>query len=109
MPAFALGLGAVAFTAFVLGGNLGAGVAAFVLIGLAGVLFARLSRDPGWRAVDVRASSFSGLAVISAAAGAWLYQLAEGHDGSPYGQLLGIGGVAYIAAAAAAAAAKPKP
>ena len=107
MPAFALGLGAVAFTAFVLGGNLGAGVAAFVLIGLAGVLFARLSRDPGWRAVDVRASSFSGLAVISAAAGAWLYQLAEGHDGSPYGQLLGIGGVAYIAAAAAAA--KPKP
>jgi hypothetical protein len=108
MPAFALGLGAVAVTAFALGGNVGAGAAALVLIGLVGVLFARLSRDPRWRAVDVRASSFSGLAVIAAAAGAWLYQLAEGHDGSPYGHLVGGGGLAYTAAAAPAAA-MPKP
>ncbi len=35
-----------------------------------------------------------------ATAGAWLYELAEGRDGSPYGQLLAIGGVAYIAAIA---------
>jgi hypothetical protein len=31
---------------------------------------------------------------------AWLYELAEGRDGSPYGQLLAVGGVAYIGAIA---------
>jgi hypothetical protein len=33
-------------------------------------------------------------------AGAWLYELANGDDGSPYGQLLAVGGIAYIAAVA---------
>ena len=31
-----------------------------------------------------------------AAIGAWLYEIADGGDGSPYGQLLAIGGIAYI-------------
>jgi hypothetical protein len=36
--------------------------------------------------------------VLVAAAAAWLYELADGRDGSPYGQLLGVGGIAYVAA-----------
>jgi len=55
----------------------------------------RPGREGRWRA-----SAFSGLAVILAAVGAWLYELAEGNDGSPYGQLLGVGGLAYILGAA---------
>jgi len=50
--------------------------------------------------IDVRARAVSGLVVMVATAGAWLYELAEGRDGSPYGQLLAIGGIAYVAAIA---------
>ena len=60
----------------------------------------RAGRDERWAAIDLRASAFGGLVVILAAMGAWLYELAEGRDGSPYGQLLAVGGVAYIAAVA---------
>jgi hypothetical protein len=40
------------------------------------------------------------LGAILVTIGAWLDELADGGDGSPYGQLLGMGGVAYIAAVA---------
>jgi hypothetical protein len=60
----------------------------------------RPGREARWRAIDRGASAFSGLAVILATVGAWLYELAEGNDGSPYGQLLGVGGLAYILGAA---------
>ena len=55
-------------------------------------------RDERWVAIDLRASAFGGFVVILAAMGAWLYELADGRDGSPYGQLLAVGGVAYIVA-----------
>ena len=50
------------------------------------------------RTIDIRARAVSGLVVMVAITGAWLYELAQGRDGSPYGQLLAIGGVAYVAA-----------
>jgi hypothetical protein len=34
--------------------------------------------------------------VLLAAIGGWLYEIANGDDGSPYGQLTAIGGIAYI-------------
>jgi hypothetical protein len=52
--------------------------------------------ERSWRAVDLRARAFSGLAMLLATIGAWLYDLTEGHDGSPYGQLMAVGGIAYI-------------
>jgi hypothetical protein len=48
----------------------------------------------------VRASAFSGFAVVLALTVAWLVELGRGHDGSPYGQFMAIGGVAYLAAIA---------
>ena len=48
--------------------------------------------------IDIRARAVSGLVVMVAMTGGWLYELAQGRDGSPYGQLLAIGGVAYVAA-----------
>ena len=56
--------------------------------------------DEGLAAIDLRARAFSGLVMLLATIGAWLYELAEGRDGGPYGQLLAIGGLAYIAAVA---------
>ena len=52
------------------------------------------------KTIDMRARAFSGFVVLVATVGAWLYELAEGRDGSPYGQLLAISGVAYLAAIA---------
>ena len=52
------------------------------------------------KTIDMRARAFSGFVVLVATVGAWLYELVEGRDGSPYGQLLAISGVAYLAAIA---------
>jgi hypothetical protein len=108
-PLFSLGLGAVIFTAFAIGGNTGDGTMAFAVMGAVAVVFLIGSirsetlsgiggsgRDERWQAIDLRASAFSGFAVTLAVAGGWLYELAQGNDGSPYGQLLAVGGIAYI-------------
>ena len=38
--------------------------------------------------------------LIAALIGCWLWNIADGGDGSPYGQLMAITGVAYIAGVA---------
>ena len=43
-------------------------------------------------------AALAGLVVILVLIGAWLYELSQGHDGSPYGQIMAVGGLAYIAA-----------
>lgn len=53
-------------------------------------------RDERWALIDTRATAFSGLIVLLVILGAWLYEIADGRDGSPYGQLAAIGGIAYI-------------
>ena len=50
--------------------------------------------------IDLRATAFAGLVVIVTLIVAWLVNIARGHDGSPYGQVLAIGGIAYILAVA---------
>jgi hypothetical protein len=112
-PLNCLALGALVFAAFAIGGNAGDGAKAFGLFGLIAAVFYFGSprsetlgglggpgRDERWQAIDLRASAFSGFAVILATAGAWLYELADGKEGSPYAQLLAVGGIAYIAAIA---------
>jgi hypothetical protein len=46
--------------------------------------------------IDLRATAFAGVVVLVMLSGAWLWELANGDDGSPYGQFLAVGGVAYI-------------
>jgi hypothetical protein len=112
-PLYGLTLGALVFTAFAIGGNAGDGAKAFGLFVAVAVLLyfgsprsetlgglGGPSRDERWVAIDLRASAFGGSAVILAALGAWLYELADGRDGSPYGQLLAVEGIGYIAAVA---------
>jgi hypothetical protein len=50
--------------------------------------------------IDTAATAFAGLVLITATLGLWLYEIARGRDGSPYGQLAAIAGLAYIAAVA---------
>ncbi len=48
--------------------------------------------------LDLRATAFTGLVLITVVIGAFLYDVARGHDPSPYGQLGAVGGIAYVVA-----------
>jgi hypothetical protein len=112
MPAFSLALAVIVFVAFVIGGNAGDGaMAAGVLVVLAAVFaFGTRSetlqglggpaRDERWAMIDLRATALAGLVTILAIIGAWLWEIAHGRDGSPYGQLAAVAGIAYIVAVA---------
>ena len=57
-------------------------------------------RDERWAMIDLNATAFAGLVVIVVLTGAWLWELAHGDDGDPYGQVMAIGGVSYLIAVA---------
>ncbi len=108
MPGFSLFLGVLVLGAFWLGGTPGEGVFGFlVMAGLAALFFfgsrsetlqglGGPGRDERWAMIDLGATAFSGLVLIGLVIGMWLYEIANGRDGSPYGQLGAIAGLAYI-------------
>jgi nitrate reductase gamma subunit len=112
MPLFCLGLGVVVFAASWLGGQLGAGVYALVVMagfGLFFLLLARRSetirglttgRDERFAQIDLRATAVAGLVLIIVLIVAWLVEIARGHNGSPYYWLAAVGGLAYALAVA---------
>jgi hypothetical protein len=112
MPLFTLFLGALVFTAFAIGGDLTNGLFAIPLfVGIAAVFFfARRNetiqglggpgRDERWAMIDLTATAATGAVLIAVVIGCWLVEIAKGHDGSPYGQLGAIAGLAYILAVA---------
>jgi hypothetical protein len=112
MPAVSLVLGAIVLTAMWIGGNLDDGLQAFVLFVAVAALFAfggrsetvralgGPGRDERWQMIDLRASAFAGFMVIVVLTGAWLWELAHGNDGDPYGRIMAVGGVSYLLAIA---------
>ena len=112
MPAFCLGLGVVVLVASWLGGQLGTGIFALVIMtafGLAIVLVTRRSetlrglttdRDERFVQIDLKATAAAGLILLLTLIVAWLVQIARGHSGQPYDWLAAIGGLAYVAAVA---------
>src|SRR5918998_5053765 len=113
LPAVSLLLGAVMFAAFAIGGEPGDGAQAFAVMAALAALFgigARRSetlgglggpgRDERWAMIDLRATALAGMVTLTATLGAWLYEIADGRDGSPYGQIASVGGLAYIVAVA---------
>jgi len=111
MPAFALLIGAVMLAAFWIGGNLGQGLGALGVMAAVAALFyfgARRSetlagiggptRDERWEQIDIHATALAGLVVILTIIGAFLVEVAQGHDGSPYSALGAVGGLAYVLA-----------
>jgi drug/metabolite transporter (DMT)-like permease len=110
MPLFSLALGAAMFTAFAIGDDVRQGVFSFgVMAALAALFFfggrsetlrgiGGPGRDERWASIDMRASVFAGLVLITAVIGAWLWEVANGDGGEPYVQLGALSGVAYIIA-----------
>ena len=113
MPSFSLFLGGVMLGAFWIGDDLDQGLISLGVMAAVAALFffgARRSetlagiggptRDERWERIDVHATALAGLVLVLVIIGAWLVEVAQGKDGSPYTQLGAIGGVAYIAAIA---------
>ena len=113
MPAFCVLLAAVMFAAFAIGGDIGSGAVSAGMLLLVGAVFyfgGRRSetlaglggpgRDERWERIDVHATALTGLVLILVIIGAWLVEIAQGKDGSPYAQLGAVGGLAYVLAVA---------
>jgi hypothetical protein len=112
MPSFCLFLGLLIFGAFAIGGNTGEGLwslGVMVAVGLMFLLGGRSEtlrgiggpgRDERWAMIDLRATAVAGAVTLLVLIGALLNELAQGKDGDPYGQLLAVSGVGYIAAVA---------
>jgi hypothetical protein len=110
MPAFSLFLGVLMFGAFAIGGDVGSGAFSFGVMAVVAALFGfgRRSetlqglggpgRDERWAMIDLRATALAGTITISVIIGAFLYEVADGEDGSPYAQLGAVAGVAYVLA-----------
>ena len=113
LPAFALFLGVVIFGAYAIGDQAGLGAGAFGVMALMAAIFwfgARRSetlsglggpgRDERWERIDMHATALAGIVIITAIIVAWLVEVAQGDDGSPYTQLGALGGLAYVLAVA---------
>jgi hypothetical protein len=110
LPAVSLVLGGVTFAAFAVSDRVVDGLKSGVVIVALGALIylgtgrsetlrgLSLGRDERFEMIDLRATSFAGLAVLIVLIVCWIVDLASGHDGSPYGSLLAVSGISYVAA-----------
>jgi cobalamin synthase len=108
MPAVGVLLGAIIWAAFSIGGNPSDGAKSFGVVALLAAVFmvsprsgtlagiGGHGRDERWAMIDLRATAMAGFVVTVVLMSCWLYELSQGHNGSPYGQVMAIGGVAYI-------------
>src|SRR5947208_668966 len=63
-----------------------------------GARAARRRRDERFWKMDLVATAIAGMAVISVIIGAFIVELARGHDGNPYGWLGAVAGITYLIA-----------
>ena len=111
-PSFSVGLGLLFLVALWIGGDLRGGVYALVVMVAFGglILLGGRSetvrglrgdgRDERFRQIDLAATAITGVVLITVVIGAFLVEVARGHDGSPYAALGAIAGIAYLVAVA---------
>jgi hypothetical protein len=112
MPAFSVSIGLVFLAAFAIGGDVAGGLWSLGVMTAVGGLFLFGSRsetlrglggpgrDERWAMIDIHATALAGMATIAVVLGAFVYDVANGNDGSPYAQLGAVAGIAYIVAVA---------
>ena len=110
LPLFALALGGVVFGAQAIGGNPGSGLISWGILAFTGAIFLLGGRsetirglrgdgrDERFQRIDIHATAFAGIVIITAIIVAFIVELARGQDGNPYSWLGALGGLAYIAA-----------
>lgn len=110
LPSFSAVLGLGLWAASWAGGRPVLGIAMFVIMLLFGSIFVfggrsetirgvrGDGRDERWEMIGLQGTALAGAVVITAILIGFLIELANGRDGSPYGLLAGIAGVAYIVA-----------
>jgi hypothetical protein len=110
LPAFSVALGVGMWVAFIAGGHPGQGVFSFAVMVVIGAIFffggrsetirgmRGDGRDERWAMIDLRATAFAGLVLITVLIGAFIVKVAQGEDPAPYSGLGAIAGVAYLGA-----------
>jgi hypothetical protein len=111
VPGFAVGMGLIFLGVQWANDDPGGGLVSLaIMVAFAAVLVAFSSRsgvaevmrmphaDERSAMLDLRATAFAGLVIITAILAAVFYELARGGDPSPYAQLGALGGVAYLVA-----------
>jgi hypothetical protein len=108
MPGFSLFLGLVVLAAFWIGGNFWLGVWGLVVMIAFGSVFLLGSRsetlrglggpgrDERWAMIDLSATAFAGHVILALIIVLWLVDIARGGDGTPYGPIAAVAGVAYV-------------
>ena len=111
-PVISIAIGLLMLAAYWAGDELGSGLGALgVMVAVAVVFFfctrretlqalGGPGRDERWAMIDLRATTFAGMATVLAAFGAFLYEITQGEDGSPYGTLCAVFGAGYVIAVA---------
>jgi hypothetical protein len=110
LPVFSLAMGLGMWGAFWAGGDPTGGAVSFAVMAIFGAVFffggksetirgmRGDGRDERWAMIDQQATAFAGLTVITATLVGFGIEVAHGRDGSPYGQLAAIAGIAYLLA-----------
>lgn len=110
LPLFSVALGVIMFAAMAVGGHVGPGflslgiMVAFGALVLAGGRSETIrglrgdGRDERFAEMDLRATAFAGVALITAVIVAFIVEIAQGHSGAPFDWLGAIAGCAYLLA-----------
>jgi hypothetical protein len=112
LPCICLGIGALVLAVSWAGGDPSGGVYGLaVMAGFGLVLFLfggrsetvrglTTGRDERFAQIDLRATAFTGVVVVTAVIVAWLVEIGRGQSGQPYTWLGVLGGLAYLLAVA---------
>ena len=111
LPVWSMSLGVVLSVAIVVGGNFTVGLINLAVFAVFSALFyfgagnetvggiAAPGRDERWAMIHERAMAFAGRVIVLGLIVAWVIELANGNDGSPYSEIFAGGTIAYFAAA----------
>jgi hypothetical protein len=112
LPLFCVALGCAVLAAQWIGGDARSGLISFAALAIFGVLILLGGRsetvrglrgdgrDERFRMIDIHATAIAGIALIVTLIVVWLVELSRGQDGSPYGELMAVGGGSYLVAIA---------